>query len=73
VDEDGEHQCPKCGKLTSNLRKILLNVETCKNCTPQGEKLLAVMEYSQKTGGELVICPNLATFKELKKPANKRR
>lgn len=73
TEETGEHECPKCGKMTSDLRKILLNIDTCRDCTPQLEKPLAVMEYSSKNVGELVICPNREIFKELKKPANKRR
>lgn len=73
IDPSGFHQCPICGKETSNQRKIITGLMTCVDCAPKVENPKGIMEYGEKAGGVLVICQSEAEFQNLKKPANRRR
>ncbi len=73
ADPEGTHKCPGCGKDTPNERYITLKTVLCTGCTEQPKKLYGIMEYSEKAVGILVTTEDEATFRELKKPANKRR
>jgi len=72
-DPDGEHECPVCKTMVPNLRAVLVGTVLCGTCTPQPKKIYGVMEYSEKAVGVLIITDSEKEFKELKKPANKRR
>jgi hypothetical protein len=54
-----EHACPKCGKAVSNERTELIGTDLCVNCTPQKPKPKAIMDYSHKTAGVLMICDDI--------------
>lgn len=69
----GTHCCPDCGKLVSDERLELLGTETCEKCTPQGDKVLGVLDYSHKTGGVLMLTSNRKHFEMMKKPINQQR
>ena len=68
-----EHVCPDCGEPVPAERKELLGIETCTKCTHQQPKPLGAMEYTSKSCGHLIITQDEAEFREMKKPANRRR
>jgi hypothetical protein len=73
ADPDGIHRCPSCNKEVPNERYFLVGNIMCCGCSAQPKKLYGVMEYSEKAVGILVMTEDENVFKELKKPANKRR
>jgi hypothetical protein len=69
----GTHPCPECGTDVSNERLTLLGTELCPKCTPQGSKVLGVLDYSHKTGGVLMLVSNRKHFEMMKRPINQQR
>lgn len=67
------HKCPCCECEVPDERFELLGVLTCLKCTPQKERLFGIMEYTQKSGGVLMITDSRKEFEMLKRPANQRR
>lgn len=66
-------KCKVCGGDVPNERVDLIGEEICIKCAPPTPKLFGVMEYSGKNVGTLVVTDDPVLFRQLKKPANRRR
>lgn len=68
MDIEGTHTCPKCNADTPNERATVLNVMTCRDCTPQGFSPKAFFSSDEREGegGTFVIVFEQEAFKNAK-------